>query len=415
MNNIKRIPLEDIEALYKLRRDTYPSFAHFMNETHEEAIEKLRKIQTTEPSSFFYGYYVDGELRGAMRMFDFTMNLYGKKVRVGGVGSISVDLLHKKEKIAKRLIEYFIQYYRDKGANFVFLYAFRQDFYKKMGFGYGTRTYEYQVCPSSFPRGNSKKHLLFAGRKEVDSLHACSQRVMEKNHGMIKRERQDFEGYLDDSNKSIIVYKEEDLILGYIVFSPERVERENLLVSNLVINEWVYESPLVLQEFMTFLQSQADQFERVKFETEDKDFFYVLRDPRNHTNRISLSLFHESHVVGVGMMVRTIDPHKAIEDMQSRRFGMDQIGVQFTVMDDFLGKTSEVNVSFRQGHCVFSDEQPEVKVIIDVSEYSSLLLGSVSFEKLYQYGLISVSDDTYVERLINLFGETKSPFCTVVF
>lgn len=414
MSEIKMIPLNDIEALYELRRDTYPSIIGSTNESREQGIEKLHKIQHRRGVRF-YGYYDQNELQGGMRLFDFTMNLYGRNTLVGGIGSVSVNLLHKKEKIAKKLVESFIQSYREKGASFVFLYAFRHDFYKKMGFGYGTRSYEYQVCPSSFPRGKSKQHLMFAGKSEMDLLLACSHREAEKNHGMIERMREHFETYVNDENKKIIAYKKGDSILGYLVFSPERVERQNLLVSNFVIHEWVYENADVLREFITFLHSQADQFERVIFETQDRDFFYLLDDPRNHRNRVSASLFHESHIAGVGMMVRVIDPRKAIMEVQNRQFGIDSFVVHFKVIDEFLGETTEVNIAFRDGRCALSDERSEVEITIDIAEYSSLLFGSISFEKLYRYGLLSLSDEAYAERLIDLFGDTKVPMCTVLF
>lgn len=74
-----------------------------------------------------------------------------------------------------------------------------------------------------------------------------------------------------------------------------------------------------------------------------------------------------------------------------------------------------MGVAFRQRECMLSDEQPEVEITMDIAEYSSLLFGSLSFEKLYHYGLMTLSDDAYAARLIGLFGETKPPVCLVLF
>jgi len=51
----------------------------------------------------FYGYYNDkNELVGGMRIHDYQMYFNNrKKLRAGGIGLVAVDLLHKKEKIAK--------------------------------------------------------------------------------------------------------------------------------------------------------------------------------------------------------------------------------------------------------------------------------------------------------------------------
>jgi len=54
-----------------------------------------------------YGLFEDGRLIGVMRLYDFTMKLLSTRTLVGGVGSVAVDLLHKKEKIARDMILYF--------------------------------------------------------------------------------------------------------------------------------------------------------------------------------------------------------------------------------------------------------------------------------------------------------------------
>ena len=94
---------------------------------------------------------------------------------------------------------------------------------------------------------------------------------------------------------------------------------------------------------------------------------------------------------------------------------MDTLVIRCIVMDNFLNETSEVSIAFSEGACTLTDEQPKVTVTMDIAEYSSLLFGSVSFETLYRYGLVSLSDDTYAQRLIDLFGDTKPPMCTVLF
>jgi predicted acetyltransferase len=51
---------------------------------------------------------------------------------------------------------YFLRHYREQGAPLVALYPFRPDFYRQMGFGYGTKMDQHRVKPSALPRGPSK-------------------------------------------------------------------------------------------------------------------------------------------------------------------------------------------------------------------------------------------------------------------
>lgn len=412
MEEIKIIPLEDLDHLNELRIDAYPGFTTPAN--RPEMREKLHKIQTGHPSPF-YGYYRNGQLLGSMRLFDFTMNLYGQAILVGGLASVAVHLLHKKEQIAKKMVEFFLQYYRDKGASFTFLYAFRPDFYKKMGFGYGTRTYDYRINPSSFLRGDSKKHLLFLYEDDAQEWINCHNRIAKKTHGMIYKTHDDYLAYLNDPSKKIIGFQKDGCIQGYMVFSPQKVTDQNVLTHHFVIHEWQYETSEVLQEFLTFLHSQADQFERVVFQTQDDQFYYLLADPRNHTERLLPGLFHESHRVGLGMMPRIVNSAKAIQEIRNRTFGNESVIVQFNITDNFLSEKSDVAVSFKNGTGTLTSEPPEVTIYIDIANYSSLLFGAVSFKTLHHYGLITLSSSSYVDKLGNLLDGGIKPICTVSF
>ena len=52
-----------------------------------------------------FGLFEDGQMRGIMRWYDFTMNFFGAQTLVGGIGGVAVDLLHKKEKVCGYLCD----------------------------------------------------------------------------------------------------------------------------------------------------------------------------------------------------------------------------------------------------------------------------------------------------------------------
>ena len=86
-----------------------------------------------------------------MRLFDFRMTLHETAVSIGGVGGVAVDLAHKKQKVARDMILFFLRHYREKGAALTTLHPFRPDFYRQMGFGHGTKMNQYRVKPASLP------------------------------------------------------------------------------------------------------------------------------------------------------------------------------------------------------------------------------------------------------------------------
>ena len=75
------------------------------------------------------------------------MTLFDQQVDIGGVGLISVDLLHKKEHVAKNIMKAFHNHYRSQGVTLTALYPFRPDFYVKMGYGLGKKMNQYKFKP----------------------------------------------------------------------------------------------------------------------------------------------------------------------------------------------------------------------------------------------------------------------------
>jgi hypothetical protein len=57
----------------------------------------------------------------------------------------------------------------------------------------------------------------------------------------------------------------------------------------------------------------------------------------------------------------------------------------------------------------------DVAVHLDVSEFSSLLVGAVSFGALHRYGLADISDAAYIEVVERIFGVAHPPICTTPF
>src|SRR4051812_31830877 len=78
----------------------------------EEDRQKLKRhliTQSEDPTAEFYGLFDDQHMLGAMRLHDFMLNMFANEIKAGGVGFVGVDLLHKKEAVAKELITFFLR------------------------------------------------------------------------------------------------------------------------------------------------------------------------------------------------------------------------------------------------------------------------------------------------------------------
>ena len=164
-----------------------------------------------------YGAFREGRLLGGMQLHDYTMTFSSSgspvdrtvQVPVGGVGMVAVDLLHKKEHVAHDLITFFLDHYRTRGMPLGLLYPFRPDFYKQMGFGYGTKMSEYRVRPSNLPTYGSKDHLVDLGPDDSELLLDYYNRYQARTHGMLRRTTFEIARKLSNLQNHLIGYRQD--------------------------------------------------------------------------------------------------------------------------------------------------------------------------------------------------------------
>lgn len=417
MNSIvKRMDEEHIKDFIEIGSNAYPAMNINTPDEKENIIKKFKKLQNENPSANIYGLYRNDIMQGGMILFDFSMNFLGNEIKAGGVGFVAVDLLHKKEKIAKELITNFLEHYKNKETYMAMLYPFRSDFYKKMGFGYGTKMNQYKVKPSSLPKGNSKKNIDFLTSDDKDKICECYNRYTSKTHGMIKRSQKDIEGFFKNPNNKIIGYKYNDRIEGYILFSFKKDNENRFLINDINIHEFIYESKEAYLELMTFLNSQNDQIRHVIFNTQDEYFHHALIDPRNDTDNLIPSVYHESNTQGVGLMYRVIDINGMFKTLKSHNFSNIDCKLKITIKDTFLKENDgSYIIHFNNGLPELKDNDYEVEITMDISEFSSLLVGSIDFKSLYRLGLTEISDTNYINTINKLFCTETKPICMTAF
>jgi predicted acetyltransferase len=243
-------------------------FPEMSGEQIDNWVKRMQTQQKTGEDIQYYGYYRDGPLLGAMRTHTLKMNVYGAEMLAGGVGNICVDLTHKKEHIAKELMQYFHNLYMEMGAPIVLLWPFRHDFYRQMGYGYGRKYNKYMYRPVDLPRGD-KTGVGFMGEADIDALLDCFNRYVSITHGMIYKKHSFFERFIN--RFKVVGYKNGDRVEGFMGFNLKKLDPDHPLLQNIEIEYMVYENPTALSRLLTFLHTQLDQVDRVVFMTFDDD------------------------------------------------------------------------------------------------------------------------------------------------
>lgn len=416
MREIRIITADDLDAFVNLTANAYPGIELTTVEKKQRFKERLQSVQA-DSRVHLVGLFQAGKLLGGMRLYDFTMQLLSTKVLVGGVGGVAVDLLHKKEKVAYDMLQFFLHYYREKGAGLTALYPFRPDFYKKMGYGYGTKMQRYYIKPASLPGGGDKTVVARLNRADKDALAACYARYLARTNGLFERFDSLWETVFQDPAWHTVGIRNGSRISGYIGFKFERDPQRSFLDNDMLINEWVYETPADFMALSTFLHAQADQINRIIFNTQDEYFHFLLEDPRNGTDKLlAPTLYHESNTQGVGLMYRVMDVPGLFMALAEHNFNGQTCCLEIVLTDSFLPENGGSTVIvFENGRCRLTpNTQPDVTMQIDVSEFSSLVTGVVPFKALFAYGLATLSDPAYVDVLDQLFAAPK-PICLTSF
>ena len=416
-SEIRKMTKEDFSAFANIAIQAFPAGKENTPEYKEKLAAKRLRIQEQSGTIEFYGLFREGKLVGGMRLHSFEMNIFGKVVPAGGVGLVAVDLLHKKEKAAKELIGYFIRHFKEKGTSITMLYPFSPAFYKKMGYGYGTKINQYKIKPDSFPVGGSKEGLTMLTEADGDSIKGCYNRYATKNHGMILKTSFDIVSMFKNPGNRYVGYFCEGELKGYIIFGFEEQDQKNFLRNHLVIREFIYETPEALSALSVFLHTQSDQIERVILNTQDEALHYLLGDPANGSNHLIPSVYHETNTSGVGLMYRMSSPETIADDFSGRNFNDVSASFSLRVHDSFLQEEPAVlHFTLNEGILQEGKEgDSEFEITLDVSDLSSLLMGAVDAGKLYQYGKLTISSPAYLGVMKKAFQADIRPICMTPF
>lgn len=416
---IKKLEKHEFSSFVEIVVNAYPGFAQQTADFKERYKNSLIDTQENVESVDFFGLFREGKLVGGMRIHYFTMNLFGNIIPAGGVGLIAVDLLHKKEKVAKQLMDYFISFFKEKGTSIVMLYPFRPDFYKQMGFGYGSNMNQYEINPSSFPKLKNKDRLLFLDSSHREIVLDCANRYASTNHGMLLKTDHEMDLMFKNPEHKLVGFMSNETLVGYILFTFKNVSKDNFLINNMIIKEFIYETPEVLAQLCNFLHSQADQINKVILNTQDDAIEYLISDPRNGSHHLIPSVYHETKRSGIGLMYKIIDIKTFFTLLPLEHFNDITCELGLIIHDSFhIDKQQKWLLTVEKGSLAideYAEKKPEIELEMDISDFSSLAMGSINVNKLYQYGKLKINKPEFLKDVNNLFNRSQKPICTTAF
>jgi predicted acetyltransferase len=116
-------------------------------------------------------------------------------------------------------------------------------------------------------------------------------------------------------------------------------------------------------------------------------------------------------------MYRVINVEEAIAQMSEVDCGPGTLKLRLQIKDSFMPENDgELGLSLHEGRMNLANPAgADASLSIDISDFSSLLMGAVPLRRLLSYGLATLSEPAYLDLVDRLFNVKEKPVCYTGF
>lgn len=413
MREIEPLTESTADEAVRILRNAYPVADLPSVEKHRNMV--LKSIE--QDNVHIWTVHEQGQMLGTLRTHDFVMNAFGLQIPVQGLGGVAVDLCHKKKKVARDLVKWYIERSYDLGAGLAALYPFRMSFYDRMGWGSGTPMHRFHLKPASFPETPSSGFARFLQEEDIPALSTYLDRVQSQTHGLFKVDRGDVKVPKPEASPRTVGIMIDGRIEAHVVFQFVAINENNMLAQDIEVLNWTYSTTRGLHGLFQFFRQQADQVNRVVFMTQDSHLQRLFADPVDGSDN-NFHLNHQISERGSGVMYRMVDPALLFGQLAEHDFGGVDMTCGIDLQDGFWERTSgsfDLVLEGGRARVVDGPAQNKDRLKIGVGDFTSVLLGAVPIRRLLEYGKATLegsADETTLERA---FDAREAPRCTTRF
>lgn len=307
-------------------------------------IEAQRQFYTDHPRFAFTDVRVgevDGALVSSLVLVPFHAFVRGMRLPVRGVGGVAVSPEHRRRGIGEAMVRAALREMRQRGDAFSMLYAFRSDFYQRLGYGLIERSLMISTPPALIPASPEVRRVRRArlpDRPGVEQLYA--RLAEERGHFAFERRPEWWARRLWEYEGDWVVYeKTRGRIEGYLQYQVDSGDGPWKLVIN--VNEMLASTPEAQRGLWSYLHGLRDQAVEVTALVAD-DFIWpvAVADPANLHGEMKLFGHRSRGHAGYGAMLRIVDVKAAFEAMPVAREARGEVA--FDVKDDVLPANQRV-------------------------------------------------------------------------
>jgi len=374
----------DVETLAELGTRTY----------RVASVEKRRDFYTDHPRFSLRDVRVaelDGQVVASLVLYPFTAYVRGQRVPVTGVGSVAVSPEHRRRGVGEACMRAALRELRQRGSHLSSLYAFRDSYYRKLGYGVIEVVHQLAVAAANLPASEESRRvrrLMLPDRPAVEALY---QRAALQGHFALERNPAWWSQRLWTYPGDWVVYegRRRGQIEGYLYYDVENSRGAFRLAITLA--ECVATTSEAHRGLVGYLATLADQVEEIHYAAPaDNAWLTLLKTAQNLRPGAEIGPFHDTGGVANGAMLRIQDVKGALELVPVASHARGEIVLE--VEDGVLPQNARAyQVSARDGRLKVSPDprkRSAPRLTTPVGVLAQLVAGTLSPVRAVDVGLI---------------------------
>lgn len=298
------------------------------------------------------------------------------------------------------------------------LLPFRIDFYRKMGYGYGSKLEEYRIPTVNLPECRDTSMIEFLGSDDLPRILECQAAFASRNHGMLLKFEDEIRDMASDSDSRRIGYVQDGKLRGYMIYEFVCESDVNYTLNRIEVKEFAYEDGKVLQTLLGFLRNQSDLARTVVIRTGEEDFYHILPSAQDTSGNYIDFGFLQTNIGAIGTMYKIVDLEGFITASSHRKFIPVNLSTGFDYYDELAHSEKTFNIAFEtdesgktaRWHVIPKDAPCDARVKCNLADLSALLMGSCRLASLLRLGGAEISDDAYADMLDSLLCCKQKPW-----
>jgi len=294
---------DDVDAILEL---------HFAAFTDERSATERRRNFTANPlgslSDFVLALRGD-DIVGQAFLFPLEAWFGGRAVRVGAIASLAIAPEVRGQGVATALLQHLHVTADVRGDAVTMLYAFRQRFYARLGYGTSCSRKRLAIEPNAIPaswRALARARVRRVRGEDKDLMMRAYVRAASRTSGWLTRSDTFWDRHLSRERRHFLVADG-----GYVAFQLRQGEAH--AATTLTVDELVADDDLTRQALLGALGSMRDQVAEIELEVDANDPLELALVDSDGRRFGTDAVEHDLGTIVGGPMLRIEDVQRALE------------------------------------------------------------------------------------------------------